>query len=857
MTEEEQESKKRRRRIGLVLAALAMLLAVLVVPPFVSISHYKGQIASLMSSSLGRPVHLSSVHLRLLLRPAFVIDDLTVDEDSDYGAEPVLHANSVTAAIRLFSLWRGKLEISKISVDEASLNVVRMPDGRWNLDPLLQITASNAGTAAESRAGSLPYLAATNSRINFKDGAEKLPFSLVDTDLSLWRAKPGEWRIRLRGQPARTDVSLNLGDTGIVEMDGSVQRASNLRQMPMRLDLEWRSAQLGQLSRLLTGSDAGWRGDMRGEAHLEGTPDAAKISTRLRATGVHRAEFSSVEPMDFDANCNLVYHYSQRAIENLVCDSPIGDGHIRIAGDKSGNGAAPHYSVELEKVAASAFLDALRTFRGGVDPSLQAAGSVSGSIAYAEVAEANTEADKTDKKARKTHARKLNAAHAQPVWPLSGSLTIDGLQFKGGGLSKPLQVPKLVLEAEKIAQGQPQALGGSVAISAGAPAPLTVNLHLGLRDYGIGLHGQANIQRAKELAHAAGLRQAAVLDAVTGDTVAIDLNAVGPWLPAEETSLSNVQQATANNPTALPATDQLSGTVTLHNSTWKSDYLVNQVQIADATLHLDSDGLRWDPIDFSYGPLKGTATFAQKACVSPEPCSTSPVPEFTVKFDALDAATAQTAMLGAHEKGTLLSDLLNRLHPSAAPAWPRANGVVNVGTLALGPVKLTNATLALKILPASVEIVGLDAKLLGGTVHAAGSLSAGDKPAYALTGDFTKLSPAAVGQMFNQSWSGGTFDAHGKLELAGYTGDDLANSAKGTLHFEWRRGAVAGVAASLPLARFDRWTGDAAIGGGKLSLGQSEVVRGARKQSAGLTVTLEEKPKLSFAETRQPSSKKR
>jgi len=59
--------------------------------------------------------------------------------------------------------------------------------------------------------------------------------------------------------------------------------------------------------------------------HVEGTPDAATVKTRLRAAGVHRAEFAPVAPMDFDANCGFVYHYATRALEKLVCDSPLGD----------------------------------------------------------------------------------------------------------------------------------------------------------------------------------------------------------------------------------------------------------------------------------------------------------------------------------------------------------------------------------------------------------------------------------------------------------------------------------------------------------------------------------------------------
>ena len=284
MTEDVQGRHRTRLRLWLGLAAIAAMMAIVIVPPLVSIGSYKSRITELMSASLGRPVRLSSVELRLFPAPGFVLTDLTVQEDPAYGAEPVLHANTVRASIRLLSLWRGRLEIGSISVDEASLNVVRTAEGRWNLDSLFSTAAARsqpeAGSAQaeRSRRGrTLPYLEATNSRINFKRGAEKLPFSLVDTDLSFWQEQPGDWRIRLRGQPARTDLSLDLADTGLVRLEASAQRAPLLRQMPVHLDLEWREAQLGQLARLLIGSDPGWRGDLTGELHLDGTPDAARF----------------------------------------------------------------------------------------------------------------------------------------------------------------------------------------------------------------------------------------------------------------------------------------------------------------------------------------------------------------------------------------------------------------------------------------------------------------------------------------------------------------------------------------------------------------------------------------------------
>ncbi|MFZ1015417.1 MAG: AsmA family protein, partial [Terracidiphilus sp.] len=178
MTEGSEHS--RRKRLGFLLAAaavLAILLAIAIVPPLISISRYKNSITRLVSASMGRPVHLSSVELRLLPRPGFVMTDLSVDEDPAFGAEPILHANTVIAAIRLLSLWRGRLEISSISVDEASVNLVRNAEGRWNLDSLLRSAPARSSNAAQGKAPPFPYLEATDSRINLKNGLEKLPYS--------------------------------------------------------------------------------------------------------------------------------------------------------------------------------------------------------------------------------------------------------------------------------------------------------------------------------------------------------------------------------------------------------------------------------------------------------------------------------------------------------------------------------------------------------------------------------------------------------------------------------------------------------------------------------------------------------
>ncbi len=865
MTEEAQAPQKRRSKLWVIPAVLAVLVAVIVVPPLVSISRYQRRITHAMSASLGRPVRLSSVELRLLPRPGFVLTDLTVDEDPAYGIEPVLHANTVRAAIRLFSLWRGRLEISRISVDEASLNLVRTSNGRWNLDPIFRNAAGSqpAGSTQPSSVA-LPYLEATNSRVNIKRGNEKLPYSLIDADLSFWQENSGDWRVRFRGQPARTDVSLDLGDTGILRLEARLQRAPELRQMPVHLDLEWREAQLGQLSKLLIGSDPGWRGDLTGELHLDGTADSAQVTSRLRAVGVHRAEFAPAAPLDFDANCGFVYHYSLRNIEKVVCDSPLGDGRVRIEGNLPANGQ-PALSLELQRIPAQAVLDALRTVRNRFGTGLDAEGTINGKLVY------DTSTVQIVPPAPSSHHRRLTGTPASKEataapGPLSGSITVDTLRMSGSTLSQPIQIPKMVFEPSSSATPQGESLSSTVNIPAGGTTPLVVVLRVASSGYDLTVHGAGAVSRVRELARAAGLPEADALNTIAGDPVTLDLAIAGPWLPAPEEPPSTGALVAVDGdsaglmpaPARNPISDRMTGTVTIHNANWKSDALATAVQISQATLHLGAKDLRWDPVAFSYGPLKGTAGLQIPApCEAPAQCQ----PRLDLRFSTLDSAALQATLLGARKSSTLISTVIARLTPSSVIPWSGFEGTVSADSFIVGPVTLHNAVIALRVEPTGADLTSIDAELLGGQIHATGSLTNSNKPAYSIEAQFVKLNPAAVCQLLSLQCKGTSVDANGKIELSGFAGADLASSAKGQLHFDWRQGSIvrAGSSPTLPpaLAKFDHWTGEANIADGALAIQKSLVQQGPQTSTSDATITLANPPVVSFTVPKPTTVSKR
>lgn len=849
MTEEAERAKRKRIKLFLALALVLFLLAIVFVPPMLGIGRYKNRIATLVSIAMGRPVHVSSVEMRLLPRPEFVMTDLSVDEDPAYGAEPILHANTVVAAIRLLSLWRGRLVISQISVDEASLNLVRNNQGNWNFDALLRPVTAQSIRSTQNTSPPFPYLEATNSRVNLKNGIEKLPYSLVNADISLWQQNPDDWHLRLRGQPVRTDVNLDLADTGIVRLEARLRRTPQVEHSPIHIDIEWREAQFGQLSRLVLGSDPGWRGNLTGELHLDGTTETAQVKTRLIATGVHRAEFAPPDAFDFDANCAFVYRYSARTVENLACDSPFGDGHIKVQSDLPENGQGK-LAVELERVPVSAGLDALRTLRSGIDESIELRGTVSGQLTYDPNAQSDA-APPPDRPAKHRSARKQTSKTPAPPHsaPLQGSLTIEDFRLSGDGLSQPIQVAKIAIEPASSGPGQPQALLATFTLPAGGETPLAVSVNIAVNGYQFNAHGPVSLARLRELAQISGNGDLSSLNGLAGDPPTLDLAASGSWLPAPPTLLAE-SAAPASAVSNDSASDRLTGTVTLHNSNWKSDALANHVQISQATLHLGGDELVWDPAVFSYGPVKGIATLRiPQHC---DPGADCP-PQLDVRFTDLDAVALQAALLGAHQPDTVLSALIARLTPSSSPpTWPHLSGSLQADSLVLGQVELQHADIDWSIAQTGAELTHIEAKLLGGMLEGSGKISNRGKPSYEFEGSLAALDGSAVCELLAIECTGGQVAGHGKVALAGFSDRELAASAKGTLHFEWRHGAFDSSSADdLPkaLARFDRFTGDAAIANNGATVRKGQVVLGPHESAVDATVTFANPPAVTFDET--------
>ncbi len=372
----------------LAVAALALLL-LLLLPPLLSVNRYQHRISTGIGASLGRPVHFDHVSLNLLPLPGFTITNFVVEEDPAFGDEPTIRANTVRATLRVRSLWSRRIEFSRITFIEPSVNLVHNSSGKWNVEAiLLQAARIESAPTAQAEAGStprFPYIEATGARLNLKQGIEKTPFSLSEADLALWQPDPRAWKMRLEGRPIRTDTSVS--GVGSFQVEATLGRAANLESVPLDLQASWRDTPLGEASRLLLARDLGLRGEITLTANIHGDLTRNTIESHLNLSRLRRSDFVPEQTISLDVECSATGLRLFHTIDDLRCTLPLPDAAgatLALAGslpDVLHLGSAD-LQVGTARLPASVLLSWLRVASSRMPPSLSATGLLSGSLAH-------------------------------------------------------------------------------------------------------------------------------------------------------------------------------------------------------------------------------------------------------------------------------------------------------------------------------------------------------------------------------------------------------------------------------------------------------------------------------------------
>src|SRR4051812_28464696 len=791
-SELDEVSNSRRRGRWMLVVVIVILLAIFV-PPFISLNRLKARVGTTIGNSLGRKVSVGRISLRLLPQPGFDLTDVTILDDPAFSAEPMLHADSVTATLRLSSLWRRRLEIASLTFKEPSVNLMRNDAGKWNVAALLeraqQIPSAPTGKVTSESRPRFPYLEAANARINFKIGMEKKAYAFSEADVALWLASEDEWHIRLEARPIRSDR--NLHDTGTVKLEGTFQRSADPHQTPVNLTLALDKGQLGQLSEFVYGRDRGWRGGLDANATVSGTPADLQLTLDATLDDFRRYDITGSDSSHVRARCTARYVDSAEQPQSLTgvdCRLPAGNGDIRMSGNARQIFAGPHYemNIAVSHLPASVLTSAARRMKKGAIADLNATGEVSAAFT------ARTDAADGD---------------AQPV--IAGGGAIRDLRVT----SKLIQ-PELAIGEVKFAfdrdENKPSGRKGRkpAAPAAHAPAtlritstpiPLGVAAHLAYLegaihsgDFALSLRGQAELNRALSIAQALGF--SVPRTPINGIAeLNVQLSGVAhdfpePWLEGKA-SLSNVQ--ISSGPLPVPVTMDFA---TAEFSRAGINFWTQEALLGKSTIR-----------------LQGNLTY-------PLGCSADSCP---IRF-ALNSRELRledvNSVLNPRLRERPWYSFGKRDDRVGMKGWT-VQGNINVGRLSLRSVNLDHFSAFVHFADSKLDLTHIGSDLFGGKhlgeLHANYS---GEEPLYDLAGTVSTASMDLLGSsLWTNAWHGspthgGTIDAKYQLHLSGSDAAALFKSAQGAADLTWKNGTFTGhadngAARALPVSEFiDRVT---------------------------------------------------
>jgi AsmA protein len=204
------------KRLGIAIAAVALAgfgalgALALLIPVDTVREQAKAEIKSVTGLDL---LLRGDVAVSLFPRGAVSFANVTLGDD----ANPVLVADRLTARLRFFPLFAGRVEIADVSLERPRINVVHDKDGRSNWAAVIDTLARTLGPKANRppNANTFTEIRIDDGTIVFKDGPRGVDETLSNVELALaWpsisRSFAATGRVVWHGEPI--DTSLTMSD---------------------------------------------------------------------------------------------------------------------------------------------------------------------------------------------------------------------------------------------------------------------------------------------------------------------------------------------------------------------------------------------------------------------------------------------------------------------------------------------------------------------------------------------------------------------------------------------------------------------------------------------------------------------
>lgn len=349
-----------------VMAVAFLTVAAWIVPSFFSAERYRRRLQAGLERSLGRPVAFGAVSFHLVPRPGFSIENALVREDPAFGSEPFASVDSIECDLRWRSVWRSRLDFTRLYLDHPVFNLVRNAQGKWNVEDLLRRRGVALRAGLSAGGGQSPEdvdFEADDGRIDFMVGAEKKPFAITELRArgSLDRQR-GAWSYQLSGNPIRTD--LTLPSPGRLELEGVWIPGRNL-EGPLDATLRARGMMIYDLLPIVLGHSSEIYGLLDAQARLAGTLRDLTIDGQSRLSQLHRWEqLPPSDPMPSTLHFRGEFDRARGRVQVESVDGSFAESHIHLTGSIDKIPASPQVDlvVAVERSRLEDFLALARRF---------------------------------------------------------------------------------------------------------------------------------------------------------------------------------------------------------------------------------------------------------------------------------------------------------------------------------------------------------------------------------------------------------------------------------------------------------------------------------------------------------------
>jgi len=795
-----------RSKRGACLVGAALVLALFLFRP--GAGRLKNRIAGAIGGALQRQVEIGSVHVRLLPRPGFDLEDFVVHDDPAFSAEPLLRAQEVTASLRVLPLLSGRLEVSRLSLTEPSLNLVRNADGHWNLESVLERARQTpvAPTGARVSVGrpAFPYIEADHGRINFKLGSEKKPFALTDADYSLWQESDSSWGMRLKAHPLRTDF--NLSDTGTVSVSGTWVRADSLRNTPVQFTAQWEKAQLGQVTKLFSGQDRGWRGAVHLNVTMSGTPADLTIASTAALEDFRRYDILTGNALTLRTSCTARYSSIDRGFHDLDCNSPVGDGALSVTGNIARVLTPPLYdlAVQADQIPMPAVLALVRHMKLALPSDLRADGMVTALLHCTAQGEARNRMVAFNGTGHTEGLRLASLANKT-------DLLLDRVPFtlvSGSHFTRASSHAR-----STFVRSEPDSAHVLVGPFRGDHAlPLNVQGWVSREGYNFALSGDTTVQHLLQSARTLALPA----PQPTADGAAkVDLQLSGNW-------------------TGFAAA-KVTGNAQLKNVRLELRGLSGPVELASAAVTLKPDQVDVQGVSASAAGSHWTGSLSIQ-----RPCPTLPSCQVAFNLQADQLSTERfSKFVNPHASAPWYRFLTPEAH-SSPPLLERLNaaGKFSAGQLAVHGLVVSRVTANVSVRSGTLRVSDLLGETLGGKHRGQWVVDfAARPPTYSADGSFDHVVLADLASAMHNDWISGVGSGVYQIKSSGGTVSELLQQGAGSLRFDASDGVLKHVLVDNAPLRMRHFSGRLDWNAGEFTMQDAKLDSGATSYSVSGTAS--------------------